>query len=126
MLKVCTLKLTPLQSNRFRITYLTAIYNFKFSFTLETSKLGVFRLVKDRFQRLELISELSNRGYSKTEISNFLNLNRIRTIRTNKPYSPKLIWLSLKKYRDRLARFRRDKILSIREKLEVGFLKNDS
>ena len=115
-----------LQSNRFSITYLTAIYNFKFSFTLETSKLGVFRLTKDRLQRLELIIELSNRGYSNTEISNFLNLNRIRTIRTNQPYSPKLIWLSLKKYRDRLARFRRDKILSIKEKLEVGFLKNDS
>ena len=114
------------QSNRFRITYLTAIYNFKFSFTLETSKLGVFRLAKDRLQRLELISELSKRAYSNTEISNFLNLNRIRTIRTNQPYSPKLIWLSLKKYRDRLARFRRDKILSIKERLEVGFLKNYS
>ena len=90
--------------NRFRITYLTAIYGFKFSFTLETSKLGVFRLSEDRLKRLELINELSNRGYSLTEITYFLNINGIKTIRTNEKYSPKLVWTSLNKYRKRLSR----------------------
>ena len=75
------------QSNRFRITYLKGNYNFKFKFTLETSKLGVFRLSESRLKRLELMNELSNRGYSSTQITNFLNINGIRTIRTNEKYS---------------------------------------
>ena len=56
-------KSIPLQSNRFRITYLKGNYNFKFKFTLETSKLGVFRLSESRLKRLELMNELSNRDY---------------------------------------------------------------
>ena len=76
----------------------------KFSFTLETSKLGVFRLSEDRLKRLELMNELSNRGYSSTEITNFLNINGIKTIRTYEKYSPKLVWTSLNKYRKRLSR----------------------
>ena len=88
-------KSNQLQSNRFRITYLKGNYNFKFKFTLETSKLGVFRLSESRLKRLELMNELSNRGYSSTQITNFLNINGIRTIRTNEKYSPKLVWTSL-------------------------------
>ena len=96
--------------NEFRITYLKGNYNFKFKFTLETSKLGVFRLSESRLKRLELMNELSNRGYSSTQITNFLNINGIRTIRTNEKYSPKLVWTSLNKYRKRLSRFKKDKI----------------
>ena len=118
-IKVCTLKLTPLQSNRFRITYLKGNYNFKFKFTLETSKLGVFRLSESRLKRLELMNELSNRGYLLTQITNFLNINGIRTIRTNEKYSPKLVWTSLNKYRKRLSRFKKDKIFNIKEELYI-------
>ncbi len=108
-----------IQSNRFRITYLTAIYNFKFSFTLETSKLGIFRLSEDRLKRLELMNELSNSDYSSTEITNFLNINGIKTIRTNEQYSPKLVWTSLNKYRKRLSRFKKDKTFNNREELYI-------
>ena len=112
-------KSTQLQSNRFRITYLKGNYNFKFNFTLETSKLGVFRLSEDRLKRLELMNELSNRGYSSTEITNFLNINGIKTIRTNEKYSPKLVWTSLNKYRKRLSRFKKDKTFNNREELYI-------
>ena len=33
------------------------------------------------------MNELSNRGYSAKEITYFLNINGIRTIRTNEKYS---------------------------------------
>ena len=112
-------KSNQLQSNRFRITYLKGNYNFKFNFTLETSKLGVFRLSESRLKRLELMNELSNRGYSSTQITNFLNINGIRTIRTNEKYSPKLVWTSLNKYRKRLSRFKKDKIFNIKEELYI-------
>ena len=71
-------KSTQLQSNRFRITYLKGNYNFNFKFTLETSKLGVFRLSEDRLKRLELMNELSNRGYSSTQITNFLENGNVQ------------------------------------------------
>ena len=90
-----------------------------FNFTLETSKLGVFRLSESRLKRLELMNELSNRGYSSTQITNFLNINGIRTIRTNEKYSPKLVWTSLNKYRKRLSRFKKDKIFNIKEELYI-------
>ena len=82
----------PLPWNEFGITYLKGNYNFQFKFILEASKLGVFRLSESRLKRLELMNELSNRGYSSKEIINFLSINGIRTIRTNEKYSPKLGW----------------------------------
>jgi len=65
------------------------------------------------------MNELSNRGYSSTQINNFLNINGIRTIRTNEKYSPKLVWTSLNKYRKRLSRFKKDKIFNIKEELYI-------
>ena len=105
--------------NEFRITYLKGNYNFKFNFTLETSKLGVFRLSEDRLKRLELMNELSNRGYSSKQITDFLNINGLKTIRTNEKYSTKLVWTSLNKYRKRLSRFKKDKIFNIKEELYI-------
>jgi hypothetical protein len=53
--------------------------------------------------RLGLIHELSNRGLSDKEVSDYLNTNGIRPIRT-KEYSPPLIWVTLKKIRQREER----------------------
>ena len=105
--------------NEFRITYLKGNYNFKFNFTLEISKLGVFRLSEDRLKRLELMNELSNRGHSSKQITDFLNINGLKTIRTNEKYSTKLVWTSLNKYRKRLSRFKKDKIFNIKEELYI-------
>ena len=62
------------------------------------------------------MNELSNRGFSSKEISHFLNINGIKTIRTNDKYTPKLVWESLKKYKKRLSRFKKDKILNVKGK----------
>ena len=110
------------QSNRFRITYLIGKYNFHYQFTLITKKLGVFSLNEDRFFRLELMNRLSEIGYSTKQISEFLNFNNIRKIRTNDRYSVKDVWVGLKKYRKRLDRFKNDEVLDISETVSVEVL----
>ena len=69
--------------------------------------------------RLELIYKLHNEGYSTNQICDFLNQNKIRTIRSNNEYSPKDVWVGLKKYNMRLKRFDSDKILRIKEGIYV-------
>ena len=105
--------------NEFRITYFKALYKFKFSFTLETSKLGIFRISEERLRRLELMIELNTIGFSSREISGFLNVNGIKTVRTDNKYTPKLVWVSLKKFKTRLERFKKDKLLKKKEEVEV-------
>ena len=48
--------------------------------------------------RLELMKKLKDEGYNSKEISEFLNVNGIRPLRTNNPYSPQLVWVTLNKY----------------------------
>ena len=48
----------------------------------------------------------------------YLNNNNLKTFRTNDIYTPKLIWMTLKKYNIRLLR-KNDNILQIRESLYV-------
>jgi hypothetical protein len=69
--------------------------------------------------RLELMNDLKNEGYSTNQICDFLNQNKIRTIRSNNEYSPKDVWVGLKKYNMRLKRFDSDRILRIKEGIYV-------
>ena len=64
--------------------------------------------------RLELMNKLDNRGLSSKEICDYLNNKNIRTVRTNNPYTPKLIWMTLQKYKKRLQRINSDIILRIK------------
>ena len=75
--------------------------------------MGVFSLNENRFFRLELMNRLSEIGYSNKQISEFLNFNNIRKIRTDDQYTQKDVWSSLKKYRNRLSRFTKDKIYNV-------------
>ena len=63
------------------------IHNIKFS--VQSSKLGIFRLSDERFKRLDLMNFLSKNGHSSKQISEFFKLNNIKTVRTNKNYTPK-------------------------------------
>lgn len=65
------------------------------------------------------MNDLKNEGYSTNQICDFLNQNKIRTIRSNNEYSPKDVWVGLKKYNMRLKRFDSDKILRIKEGIYV-------
>ena len=66
--------------------------------------MSVFRIRNERLKRLELIYNLHIKGLSNKEISEFLNNKNLKTFRTNDSYTPKLIWMTLKKYKIRLLR----------------------
>ena len=90
----------------------------KFNVTINTNKLSVFRIQNERLKRLELIYNLHIKGLSNKEISEYLNNKNLKTFRTNDIYTPKLIWMTLKKYNIRLLR-KNENILQIRESLYV-------
>ena len=69
--------------------------------------------------RLELMKKLKDEGYNSKEISEFLNVNGIRPLRTDNPYSPKLVWVLFNKYEKRLSRVGNTKLISFKENLYV-------
>ncbi len=85
---------------------------------IETNRLGVFRIRNERLKRLQLIYSLYKKGLSNKEISEYLNNKNFKTFRTNNIYTPKLIWMTLKKYKIRLLR-NKDNIIQIKECLYV-------
>ena len=85
---------------------------------IETNRLGVFRIRNERLKRLELIYNLHKKGLSNKDISEYLNNKNLKTFRTNDIYTPKLIWMTLKKFKNRLMR-NKDTIIQIRECLYV-------
>ena len=85
---------------------------------IETKRLGVFRIRNERLKRLELIYNLHKNGLSNKEISEYLNNKNLKTFRTNDNYTPKLIWMTLKKYKIKLLR-NKDNIIQIKECLYV-------
>mgnify|MGYP001313134367 CR=1 FL=1 len=107
-----------LQWNKFRITYSDYKLFINFNVLIETNRLGVFRIGNKRLKRLELIYSLHKKGLSNKDISEYLNNKNLRTLRTNNIYTPKLIWMTLKKYKIRLLR-NKDNIIQIKECLYV-------
>ena len=57
---------------------------------------------------------------NSVQISDFLNSNNIKTPR-NKIYNHKIVWGSIKKYRDRLNKFDSDEILRVKETIYCRF-----
>ena len=69
---------------------------------------------------------LNKIGYSNRQITDFLNVSNIRKVRTNTKYTPKYIFMGIKKYKQRLNRFSNNQIIQLRERLYVEkFLKKD-
>ena len=65
------------------------------------------------------MNRLHNKGLSSKEISDYFNNKDIKTVRTNNPYTPKLIWITLQKYKKKLQRINSDRILTIKEGIYV-------
>jgi DNA-binding transcriptional MerR regulator len=82
--------------------------------------LGLVRIGTDRLLRLELMKRLKGEGYNSKEISEFLNINGIKTIRNNNLYTPKLVWVTLKKYHQRLERIGNNRIIQFKEGLYIS------
>ena len=86
---------------------------------VETTQLGVFSLNPKRKQRLELIYDLHLQGWSNKQITDHLNLKNLKTLRTIKQYTTKLIWMTIHKFKNRLFR-KSDRILRIKESINVS------
>jgi len=71
-----------------------------------------------RLDKLELMNDLSNKGYSSKEISEYLNHNNIKTPK-GLDYYPKLVWMSLFKFKRRQNRYLTDEIERVVETLVV-------
>ena len=112
-------KPTALQWNKFRKTIFEYKFYFIFNLTIQSNNLGVFRLNNKRSLRLELMNHLNNIGYSNREITDFLNVSNIKKVRTNTKYTPKDVFMGIKKYKQRLIRFTNNQIISLRERLYI-------
>ena len=107
-----------LRWNKFRITYGKYKLFIRYNVLIKSKKLGVFRLGHHRLSKLELMDELSNKGYSNKEISNYLNQHNIKTPK-GLDYYPKLVWVTLFKYRRRQQRYFNDEVMRVVETLVV-------
>ena len=104
--------------NNFRKIYGNYKLFIKFRVVIETKKLSIFNLDPKRLNRLKLIKSLSDQGKSSVEISEYLNSNNMKSPRGYQ-YTPKLVWMTLDKYKKRLRRFDRFKIVHKSENLCV-------
>ena len=104
--------------NNFRKIYGNYDLFIKYRVVIETKKLSIFNLGPKRKNRLKLIKSLSDEGKSSVEISDYLNGNNMRSPRGHQ-YTPKLVRMTLDKYKKRLKRFDSYKIVHKSEKLCV-------
>ena len=105
--------------NRFRTTFGDEKFYFEYNVLVETTQLGVFSLNPKRKQRLELIYDLHLQGWSNKQITDHLNSKNLKTLRTKKQYTTKLIWMTIHKFKNRLFR-KSDRILRIKESINVS------
>ncbi len=105
--------------NRFRTTFGDEKFYFEYNVLVETTQLGVFSLNPKRKQRLELIYDLHLQGWSNKQITDYLNSKNLKTPKTRKQYTTKLIWMTIHKYKNRLSR-KSDRILRIKESINVS------
>ena len=104
--------------NNFRKIYGNYDLFIKYRFVIETKKLSIFNLDPKRSNRLKLIKSLSDQGRSSVEISNYLNSSNLKSPRGHQN-TPKLVWMTLDKYKKRLKRFDSYKIVHKSEELCV-------
>ena len=96
--------------------------------TTEDSKLeGTYlemtiSLNSKRKQRLKLIYDLHTQGWSNKKISDHLNSKNLKTPRTRKEFTPKLIWMTIHRYQKRLTR-KSNRILRIKESINISLPK---
>jgi DNA-binding transcriptional MerR regulator len=89
-----------------------------FEIEITTKSLSLVNLNETRTERLEWLFSLRENGYSNKEISDYLNNRGIRSP-NGKVYSPKLIWITLKKYQNRLKRSKGYQITNVVERLII-------
>ena len=115
-------KFIPLQWSEFRRIYGCYRLFIQYNTLIETPQTSLIGLDHKRVLRLELIKTLSDDVMTNKEISEFLNSMGVKTPK-GKEYYPKLIWVTLKKYRKRLERNSPYKIIQTNECLMLQPIK---
>ena len=65
------------------------------------------------------MNHLNNIGYSNREITDFLNVSNIKKVTTNNKYTPKDVFMGVKKYKQILNRFSNNQIIQLRERMYI-------
>ena len=112
------MKSISLRWNKFLKTYSDYILFVYFNIRIETNRLSAFSIRNEKLKRLELIYDFNKKGLGNKEISEYLNNKNLKTFRTKNIYTPKLIWMTLKKFKIRLLR-NKDNITLIKQCLYV-------
>ena len=87
-----------IQWNRFRcIKFDPREYFLGVDVTIRTRLLSLPELSADRLERLHLIDDLHQKGLTNRDIADYLNERGMRSPRGGF-YSPKLVWVTLKKF----------------------------
>jgi hypothetical protein len=92
-----------LRWSEFPITYNWKNVVLEFTVTLVTRSLSLSVIPDGRLKKLQLIDTLYRNGWSSVEIANHLNERGILTP-FGKAYYPKLVWVTQKKYKNRVLR----------------------
>ena len=95
----------PLQSNRFPINQIISKFRCLVSISVETRTLSYFTISKFRESRKDKILELQTLGLNTVEIAKEMNRLGLKSPR-GRPYTPKLIWVTIKKWRLREERMK--------------------
>ena len=93
-------------------------FNVKIRFNNLISEQNPNKFSEKQYSRYRLIKTLHENGLGYRRISSYLNNKNLKTTRTNNSYTPKLIWMTLKKYKIRLLR-NKDNIIQVKECLYV-------
>ena len=108
--------------NKFRTTFSDEKFYFGYDVLVDTTQLGVFSFNSKRKQRLKLIYDLHTQGWSNKKISDYLNSKNLKTPRTRKEFTPKLIWMTIHRLQKRLSR-KSNRILIIKYCFNISFSK---
>jgi len=108
-------KYTPLPWSRFYYIYCKGEeYFVDHTAWVVTHDLSIPRMSAEQERRLALILSLNNSGLTTTQIAELFNRLELATP-TGTTYTPKLVWVTLKKYRNRLERsLKREWAMSMR------------
>ena len=96
--------------------YLLNPYILNIRTKIRTGHLSLLRINPKRTERLDDIYRLHIEGKSTIEITDFMNQKYGTTLRTNRPYYPELIWVTLDKYKKH-----KERLLDYEETIEEVF-----
>ena len=102
--KVCYSKISPLQWNKFTVTYPYLSIGLCLEIKITTKLLCLNYINNTHTHRHQLMMNLDGLGWTSKQITTLLNTNNILKPRTQTPYTQKDVWMSIMKLKKREQR----------------------